>query len=613
MKTNNLIIKIIFTFAIVFLSSCETIDLDQLEDPSTINQSFLDPIYTINYVQLQLPNFVDSANDFTQRVTRQMAMTGGNTYDNAFAPVNSNNNWSTAYVMLNAIKLMEPKALEKKQFYILGAAKIIRCYVLMSLVDLYGDIPVSEALLGNQNLSPKYDKSADVYKQILFELDEAIAILSATGDKTDTKLFNDLYYKSPVNWVTLAKTLKIKLFNTARLAGNDIGVSNIGVAINSIVAAGDYIDIPSKDFAFNYGNSRSLPNTRHPLYNDQYEVGGGAYISNYMMWSMTIEKKDPLFPSTPIIDPRTNFYFFKQRSDPSSLDTFTVPGRSRPSHYNNNRYNSFYLGSVSIPYTFSNWTGQSIIPANGYLGRDHGDNSGIPPDAIYRTVCGLYPIGGKYASIAADEKSVQNSGVDGAKGAGIMPILLSSFVHFMLAETYLTSGSGNAKTELLLAIDQSITKTITPVNNYPVIDKTNRPFQLINEGIYPAGTFPPLNSNTNEVENLSSYGKINIRQRKDYLDFIDDSFSGFSNSKKLELIIKEFDIACWGNGLEAYNNYRRTGYPTNFQPTLEPSSGDYFSTALYPQTAINNNPNTPSNLRTRKVFWDKSVFSEPLQ
>ena len=75
---------------------------------------------------------------------------------------------------------------------------------------------------------------------------------------------------------------------------------------------------------------------------------------------------------------------------------------------------------------------------------------------------------------------------------------------------------------------------------------------------------------------------------------------------KLEIIMKEYYLACWGNGIEPYNNYRRTGFPSNFQPTVEPISGDYYYTALYAGTSVNNNPNTPSNLRSRKVFWDKA-------
>lgn len=571
----NSFIKLFLFTAILFAASCETIDLDQTEDPSGVPDNLLDPVYVFNHAQLELADFVNSSNAFTQRVTRQMAMTGGNTYDNAFAPVNFNNNWNTAYRMLNAIKTMEPNAVKNNQFYVLGASKVIRAYVLITLTDMYGDIPLTEALQGNGNLSPKFDKSADVYKQVLTELDAAIEILKRPGSNDER--VQDLYYTSTSGWVKLANTLKLKMYNTARLAGTDIGV-DIGTAMLAVIAENDYIKETADDFAFQYGNSRFSPNARHPLYNDQYELGGGAYIANYFMWATTTEKDIAVtangIATSGFGDPRVNFYFYKQDANPADENEFTLPGRTRPAHYNDQKYNSFFVDGRLTPYTVSNWTGQTGIQSNGYWGRDHGDNSGIPPDDTKRTVGGIYPIGGAYGVPG----SVQTGGDKGALGSGIMPILLSSYVHFMKAEAFLELGIGTvaeAKAEMLLGISQSIDKVINFKPNYPYI----------------AGSAPNMT-------------QLN-QQKTDYLAFIGAKFDEVSQAQKLELIIKEFYIAAWGNGIEPYNNYRRTGYPSNFQPTLEPVSGAFFYTALYPGESVNNNPNAPANNRTRKVFWDK--------
>jgi hypothetical protein len=587
MKIYSYLSKIFIATAVLSLSSCETIDLDQTENPSTLNQSYLDPIYTFNYVQLQLPDFVNSANSFTQRVTRQMAMTGGNTYDNAFAPVNFDTNWSTAYNMLNAIKIMEPKAREQRRFYALGASKVIRCYVLMTLVDMYGNIPYSDALQGNDNLTPKYDSGAAVYSGILAELDEAIAVLN-TADNNNPDM-TDLYYETQkqAGWVTLAKTLKLKLYNNARLAGADIGVADIGSAMSAIVTAGDYIDQESEDFAFKYGNSRNLPNTRHPLYNDQYELGGGAYIANYYMWAMTKEKNYPsTLTSSPKGDPRTFFYFYKQRNNPNDFnsDTFTLPGRARPSHYNELQYSSFYDHSILTPYVTSNWVGGATVAADGFWGRDHGDNSGIPPDADLRTVGGVYPIGGKFGT---DGQSVQGSGTDGALGAGIMPILLSSYVHFIIAEASLTVpgfiDATRARTEFTAGIDQSVHKTVN-------FDKEYTRFDVVTDN-----SVMSVNQKNIINQNIAFYTPDMLAK-----------YDAATPDGKLEMIVKEFFLAAWGNGIEPYNNYRRTGFPSNLQPTILPAPGPYYYAALYPAIAVNNNPNIPANLRTRRVFWDKA-------
>ncbi|WP_298221084.1 SusD/RagB family nutrient-binding outer membrane lipoprotein [Flavobacterium sp.] len=569
----NIYYKLFIFSTILFFSSCETIDLDQTRDDSQASPDLYNPYFAFNYIQLELADFVDSGNSFTQAVTRQMAMTGGDTYQNAFEPVNFDGNWTTAYGILNAIKVVEAKAPNEK--FILGSSKVIKAYVLMSLVDLYGDVPLSEAL-DPSILNPKFDSGVDVYKKAIASLDEGLAILG--GDTGPTTNVIDLYYnKDKAKWITLAKTLKLKLYNTARLAGSDLGV-DIAQEISAIITAGDIIDTPTEDFAFKYGTNRNVPNSRHPLYNDQYELGGGAYIGNYMIWAMTIEKgkgADLFF------DPRSLFYFWRQGPIPIN-DTNAIPGRTRPTHYNNNEYNSFFdSDNIRTPYTISNWIGTATIPTGGYLGRDHGNSTGIPPDLDTRAVAGLYPIGGKFEYNTGKTGSVQHSGTDGALGAGIMPMLLSSYVQFMKAEAILKLGiSGNAKTELLGAIEKSIDKVTT----------------------FPLGT----GNNTP----LTPTNLTNIATKKaNYLTFISTEYDALVNDdQRLELIMKEYYLAAWGNGIEVYNNYRRTGYPSNFQPTLELNSGPFYNAALYPANAVSNNPNTPTNNRTRRVFWDKAAL-----
>src|SRR4051812_11230334 len=120
MKITNNLLKIFLFVGMLSLSGCETLDLNQTEDPSSLPADKLDPVYVFNSVQLTLPDFVNSANSFTQRVTRQFAMTNGTSYDNAFAPVDFDSNWTTGYLMLNAIKSLEPKATENNQTFILG-------------------------------------------------------------------------------------------------------------------------------------------------------------------------------------------------------------------------------------------------------------------------------------------------------------------------------------------------------------------------------------------------------------------------------------------------------------------------------------------------------------
>ncbi len=565
MKLKRNIIHLFLATAFLGLAGCETMDLDQNEDPSALAENYLDPIYTFNYAQLQLPVFVNSANTFTQRVTRQMAMTGGNTYNNAFAPVNFDTNWTNGYLILNAIKVMEPKAIEMDENFILGASKVIRSYVLMTMVDMYGDIPYSEALQGNSNLSPKFDSSEAVYAGVYNELNDAIALLNMPSESQA----RDLYYggtegnpNAPA-WITLANTLKLKMLNNARLQSSFGGV-NVASEVNAILAENNIIDTIEEDFAFRYGSERDLPNSRHPQYNASYEFGGAPYLGNYFMWAVSAEK------GAAISDPREEYYFFRQVAAISgnSVNSQTVPclfSVTRPDHYDDDEYDSFYDTAINAPYC--------TVDSNLYLGRDHGDWSGLPADDDLRTVVGLYPAGG---AIGSPTPVVDTAGERGALGQGIMPIVMSSFVHFIKAELILTgvATTGDARAELEEGIRQSITKVTTFLPQQP--------------------------GEPTDADIASEVGP--------YLNFVLGRYDSFSDvANKLQIIIKEYYIAAWGNGVEPYNNYRRTGYPDNFQPTIEQDSGQFFNTALYPGVSVNNNLNAPNNVRTKRVFWDAGL------
>jgi hypothetical protein len=61
-------------------------------------------------------------------------------------------------------------------------ARIMRAYIMHRMTDLYGDIPYSEAVKGYASniFTPKYDAQADIYADLLKELDESAQALDAS-------------------------------------------------------------------------------------------------------------------------------------------------------------------------------------------------------------------------------------------------------------------------------------------------------------------------------------------------------------------------------------------------------------------------------------------------
>ena len=80
-----------------------------------------------------------------------------------------------------------------------------------------------------------------------------------------------------------------------------------------------------------------------------------------------------------------------------------------------------------------------------------------------------------------------------------------------------------------------------------------------------------------------------------------------SGAPKLDLIMKEFWIASFGNGVEAYNNYRRTGKPAQMQIPLSANPGQYYRSFTYPSIYVTRNSNaTQKTSDAVQVFWDNN-------
>jgi hypothetical protein len=91
-----------------------------------------------------------------------------------------------------------------------------------------------------------------------------------------------------------------------------------------------------------------------------------------------------------------------------------------------------------------------------------------------------------------------------------------------------------------------------------------------------------------------------------YVAAVKDAYINGDDSTKLEIIVQQYFIALWTNGIEAYNTYRRTGKPGKLQPTVKlQDPGVFIRSNWYPQSAESNNSNiTQKTGVTNPVFWD---------
>lgn len=123
-----------------------------------------------------------------------------------------NNLWNSLYqgVMMDC-KLLIDKAEngEQKDMNVAGVGKIIMALSLSTATDVWGDIPYTDAFLGDDNLTPSYDSQESIYAEIDRLLVEAIENLES--DENFLGIRNDYIYGGTVaSWIKAANTLRAR-------------------------------------------------------------------------------------------------------------------------------------------------------------------------------------------------------------------------------------------------------------------------------------------------------------------------------------------------------------------------------------------------------------------
>lgn len=554
MKMRYKILSVIAVMAIVM--SC---DLDRdLDNPNEVGASEANPDLLMNKIQTDFGLFFSEVASVSSvgasELVRMKAMTGADTYRRAYTPQGQNDIWQDAYqkILIN-IETMIPLADESEQNVHLGVGKILKAYVYLTLVDLYGDVPFSEALKGDEQIfNPKVDGGASVYAACIALLNEARTDLANT---TGSGLSRDIYYGGDrKKWTTLANSLELKAqLNLAADASNATAKS----AIQALITANDLIDTDAEEFTYKYGTASTPSISRSGTYQTHYAVtkgSGGGYIGNYFLYQMFRD------PNLNVQDPRWRYYFYrkvgsKARALSDEAESVPCAITSPPEHYS----------AEGQPFCF-------MEP--GFMGRDHGNADGGPPDARATTAVGAYPYGGRIDLNNGDANYADaTQRGQGGNGAGIEPIYMSWFTDFMKAEAVIRLLlPGDAKALML----SGVTKSINRVRSF-----SNSIGQSLPAGLEPS-----------QVTYLATLGAV--------YDVSAD---------KQDLILKEYYKSLWGNGLEAYNLYRRTGSPKMMQPTRSTNGGEFVYSLVYPANFVNLNGSVDQKEdNSIRVFWDVNGF-----
>lgn len=119
--------------------------------------------------------------------------------------------WDDLYLTLANFHKIEKTPLEDYENY-QGIAKIMKAFYFQYLVDLYGNIPYSEALQRDLELTPAYDNAEVVYDDLIVQLDAAIDLIKNAPASALNPGRNDIMLNGDMDeWVKFANTIKMRI------------------------------------------------------------------------------------------------------------------------------------------------------------------------------------------------------------------------------------------------------------------------------------------------------------------------------------------------------------------------------------------------------------------
>lgn len=215
----------------------------------------------------------------------------------------------------------------------LAIIELLNCFAYQQLVDIFGDIPYSEALDINI-IAPKYDDAAGIYADLISRVDAALNNLEFNPDMVNTASKGsfgsaDLFYGGDVPaWMKFGNSLKLKL----GIALADVDAATAKATVESAYAGA--FTSNADDALFGY-------QTSSPNYNQLYSDLVASGRKDFVAANTIIDAMNTLE------DPRMAVYF-------TQIDTSSEAGVEKLA----------YVGGIygeSSPYALNSHVGDILL------------------------------------------------------------------------------------------------------------------------------------------------------------------------------------------------------------------------------------------------------------
>ena len=233
--------KILFYFIIAgfVLSGCrDWLDINRDPNNAEVSLVTIDIFLPANQTSIATILNNSSNQGFLAHHLTKSGSVGGtfNFLTGRIQPQDSNTFWSDLYTINTNLDIVRQKALEINSTAYEGIAITLMAHNYQRLVDMFGNVPYSEALQGTALYQPKYDDAKEIYNSLVSDLDHAIACFE-TGKSAEQTEISRVYRLSTVDkmgagsmdkWIRFANSLKLRIL--MRMSG----VQNVAAQVEAI-------------------------------------------------------------------------------------------------------------------------------------------------------------------------------------------------------------------------------------------------------------------------------------------------------------------------------------------------------------------------------------------
>jgi hypothetical protein len=211
---------------------------------------------------------------------------------------NQEYNWGGAtlfYTTLKNVIKMEEEALKggaKNVNPYAAIGKFLRAYFFYEMTMRVGDLPMTQALLGIENLTPEYNTQKEVFIQVLKWIESANADFAALINSSDNSLSGDFYFNNDLSkWQKLVNTFALRVLVSLSKKENDADLK-VKATFSTILSSHSQYPIMNgmaDNMQFVYVN----PFNKYPINPDNFGFDATRYNTSSTHIGLLTSLKDP--------------------------------------------------------------------------------------------------------------------------------------------------------------------------------------------------------------------------------------------------------------------------------------------------------------------------------